>query len=142
MKISELNGAFYCHQSQFIGGTDTGTCSDTATRHPNRKSRSIMLSPEVSLTHRSSSKLTCPNHQCRFEKSSLFQIREQPRDPLIGPLGSRFVILNQFGMRIPSIFVGHIVQLDKANPAFHQSARHEALARETRGPCFWILNSV
>src|SRR5688572_33213856 len=101
-----------------------------------------MLAAFVALHHRSAAKFTRPNHQRRFQETTLLEIRQKPGNRLIGPARPRRMVVDQFVMRIPAILVGHVVDLNKANSTLHQSPRHQTFPAETDSALFFLLETI
>lgn len=130
MQVAKLDGTFGCHQSDLVGRADAETFSDSPTGHPDRKSSGVMLSAQVSLFHRCPTEFACPDDQGRIEESALFQVRQESCDTDVGPFGSRGVVFGKLRVRIPTIFVWHVIELHEADPLLDEPAGQQALARE------------
>jgi len=131
MQVAKLDGTFGCYQSDLVGRADAETFSDPPTGHPDCKSSGVMLSAHISLFHRCPTEFACPDDQGRIEESVLFQVRQESCDTDVGPSGSGGVVFGKLCVRIPTIFVWHIVELNEADPLLDEPTGQQALARET-----------
>ena len=77
MQIVNVKSFFDGMQADLVGGADGLATPDTTTCHPHRESVGVVIATVTFFAHRCPSKLPSPDHECRFQKTSLLEIRQQ-----------------------------------------------------------------
>ena len=117
------NGIVDGHQSDLVGRPDPRARLDPAAGQPDREACRVVLPPVVSLHHRRPAELARTDDQGRIEQTPLLEVRQQPRDRLIGPAGARNMVPLEISMGVPAVLVGHVINLQEADAALHEPSR-------------------
>ena len=86
VRIMRIQWILHRPQSELIGSPNHLPALDPAAGHPHRESVRMMVATVLALRQRRASELAPPNYQRRFQQTESFQIRQQPRNRLIGLL--------------------------------------------------------
>ena len=71
-----------------------------------------------------------------------FKSSKQCRDRLVDRAGQRRVIFLELAVRVPAVFVGHVVELHEAHAALDEPPREQAFATEAARRLVFVLETV
>src|SRR4051794_37804188 len=111
-------------KTKLVRFTKSDARLDAPTSHPHREAIRMMISSIIAtLDHWGSAKLSAPHNQRIFQHSALFEIFNQRGAGLVCVAAVFLKVVRQVAVLIPSL----VKELHEADPAFHQSARQQAV---------------
>ena len=132
MQIVDMHPLLHRPQADLVGRADRDPSRHSAAGHPHREAGGIVVAAVSLLAHRSPSKLTTPDHECRIEQPATTEVLDERRNRLVHLPAEIGVAFLELRVAVP-LAACAVIELHEPHAPLHQSAGEQAVATKRRG---------